>query len=173
MAKTQRISFSLVGQTLAWAFSNGKVAQIDADSLSAEIQHRAMLHGVKQKCADAMAIEHKQPDGSTRKPTDNEKFEAISGVITNLLAGTWSGAREATGGILFRAFEILKPGRFASVAQFQEWLAEEAKERNLTVRQFAAKLETQPGKIKDTVDQIREEMAGDEEMDTEDLLENL
>ncbi|HWI70200.1 MAG TPA: hypothetical protein VNS88_17845 [Nitrospiraceae bacterium] len=173
MAANKRISFSLVGTVLAWTFSNGKVAKIDAEELSADLQHRAMLHGVKQKCADSMAIEHKQADGSVRKPTDNEKFEAISTVISNLLAGQWSGAREATGGILYRAFEILKPGRFPTVAEFQSWLAEEAKERNLTIKQFAAKLETQPGKIKDAVDQIREEMAGDEEMDTEDLLENL
>jgi len=171
MAK--RISFSLVGQVLAWHFSNGKTAQINAAELSADIQHRAMLHGVKQKCADSMAIEHKQPDGSVRKPTDNEKFDAISGVISNLLAGQWSGTREATGGILFRAFEILKPGRFADVAEFQEWLAAEAKSREITVRQFVAKLETQPGKIKDTVDEIRAEAAGDEEIDADDLLESM
>lgn len=132
-----------------------------------------MYHGVKQKCADSMAIEHKRPDGTSRPPTDAEKYDSIMKVIGNLYDGRWSGAREATGGLLYQAFAILKPGRFETVLEFQEWLETEAKERELTPKQFAAKLETQPGQIKDTVDRLREEMAGEGEVDSEDVLENL
>jgi hypothetical protein len=173
-AKARRIPFSRIGNVQTWGpFTNGKSVSIDADACTAEIRHNAMLHGFKQKCGDSMALEYKQADGTTRAPTEDEKFELISGVANNLHNGLWNGGREPTGGILYQALNRLKPEEISSVDKMNAWLAKTAAARNITVKTLVAKLETQPGTIKDTIDEIKLEIAGDTEIDSDELLANL
>jgi len=65
---------------------------IEFDSLSAQIQRHAALHGIVQKVGDGAAIQ-KAEDGTP--PTDREKTDRMSAILDRLVAGEWGTERAA------------------------------------------------------------------------------
>lgn len=89
---------------LTLAFSNGETIALSVDELSRDIQHHAMLHGLKQKLVDAAAISRNPDTG--RSATIGDKYQAVLDVYNRLLAGNWNKPRDGSsvsGGLLFRA----------------------------------------------------------------------
>lgn len=90
--------------TLQMAFSNGETISLSVDELTTEMQHTAMLHGLKQKLVDAAAISRNPDTG--RSATIDDKYNAVKEVYDRLLSGQWNKNRESgavKGGLLFRA----------------------------------------------------------------------
>lgn len=109
--------------TLVMTFSNGKTIEIDAGTLSTDIQKAAMMHGLKQKLADAAAISRNTDTG--RSASIEDKFAAVEEVATRLKAnGGWNKTREGggqSGGLLLRALCELMPRKTRE--ELVEWLA--------------------------------------------------
>lgn len=105
------ISTSINGQTLVMTFANGDTLEINAATLSKDIQNQAMMHGLKQKCIDAAAISRNTETGKSATVAD--KFAAVHDVVTRLKDGQWNKVREAgagnEGGLLIRALCELYP----------------------------------------------------------------
>lgn len=109
--------------TLVMTFSNGKMIEIDAGALSEDIQRAAMMHGLKQKLADAAAISRNTDTG--RSASIEDKFAAVDEVATRLKSnGGWNKIREGggqSGGLLLRALCELMPRKTRE--ELAEWLA--------------------------------------------------
>jgi hypothetical protein len=104
--RTPAISAEIIGSVVTFRAATGEVTSIDAEALSAEIRHAAMMHGLKQKLGDAAAISRNPDTGRSASPSD--KIAAIEAVREQLLGGNWNKTREAgdgagAGGLLFKA----------------------------------------------------------------------
>lgn len=94
----------LLTASLALMFSNGEALHVSPATLSEEIRHAAMMHGLKQKLVDAAAIARNQETGKSATVVD--KYNAVREVCERLKAGQWNKPREgvsAAGGLLLRA----------------------------------------------------------------------
>ena len=96
------------------AFSNGTGLHLKISELSGEIQHHAMLHGLKQKLVDAAAISRNPDTG--RSATIDDKYNAVREVYDRLLGGNWNkgrgdGSSSGNGGLLFRALCQMYPNK--------------------------------------------------------------
>ncbi len=88
--------------------------ELDVSKLSAEVQRAAMIHGLKQRIADAAALSR---DDVTGKPAPAaDKFDAMRELVDYYNSGTveWnrpraSGGGVPSGGILLRAMVIAYP----------------------------------------------------------------
>lgn len=91
--------------SLTLAFSNGLRISVNPATLTASIQHMAMMHGLKQKLVDAAAISRNPDTG--RSATIDDKYNAVREVYDRLMSGQWNKNRDAgtgtKGGLLFRA----------------------------------------------------------------------
>lgn len=110
--KTPTIETAIVGTKLLLTFSHGKLIEIDAATLSDDIRHQAMMHGLKQKLVDAAAISRNPETGREAKIED--KFDAVLEVRERLASdGGWNKQRTAGegsgGGLLLRALCELYP----------------------------------------------------------------
>lgn len=98
--------------TLQMVFSNGETISLSVDELTAEMQHTAMMHGLKQKLVDAAAISRNPDTG--RSATIDDKYNAVREVYDRLLSGQWNKNRESgavKGGLLFRALCMFYPDK--------------------------------------------------------------
>lgn len=176
MAKSKdvkRIAYVQDGSVLRWTFSDGYKVEFDSDNPTVSASNLwalASMHGFKQKIADSAALSYKQADGTFRKPTDAEKREAMQKTVDALYAGSWNAARESTGGMLFRAMQEYKPGKFATVAEFDEWVAGQADAAGCTKAAFRLSLET--GKrLGPIIERMKAAVAAD--VDSDDVLDNM
>lgn len=133
------ISADFYGATLTFTFSDGEELVINATELSSEIRHYAMMHGLKQKIADAAALSRNPDTG--RSATLADKREAMREVRDRLQAGLWNKTREGgtgggTGGLLFRALCEYKPT--TPPEQLRAWLAAKDKAEQAKLRKVPA-----------------------------------
>lgn len=95
--------------SLTLAFSNGLRISVNPATLTASIQHMAMMHGLKQKLVDAAAISRNPDTG--RSATIDDKYNAVREVFDRLLSGQWNKVRDGgsgtKGGLLFRALCLM------------------------------------------------------------------
>jgi len=91
------------------------VLALSVYDLAPDIKDRALWHGLEQKVRDAAAIGYKQTDGSFRRPTNREKYEAMRKVIATLDSGEWNLRREGVSdtGLLFEALCRMYPEKAA------------------------------------------------------------
>lgn len=128
--KTPAIAATIDGPflTLTFAHDTANPLVLDANRLSPEIQHAAMMHGLKQKLVDAAAISRNPDTG--RSATSADKESAVREVYERLQAGQWNKTREggagATGGLLVAALIRIYEGRKtdAEIRAYVEGLSE-------------------------------------------------
>lgn len=53
--RVAKAKVTVEGMILSFAFANGEIEMFDTSTLTQELQHRAMLHGVEQKLRDCYA----------------------------------------------------------------------------------------------------------------------
>lgn len=150
--------------TLVMTPAFGAPIRITAGMLSFEVLRYATMHGLKQKLVDAAAISRNPDTG--RSATVSEKLAAVDEVLQRLLAGEWNKRREGnggSGGLLFSALCRLYPAK-----------APEALREFLDGKTDAEKaaLRKNP-KVAAIIEEIRAERAGDEGVDSDELLGEL
>lgn len=123
---TKAIATEIREGKLFLTFGDGEGLVVDPAGLSAEIREMAALHGLKQKLADAAAIE-RDPD-TGRSATLEMKKAAVKEVFDRITSpdGTWNKNRESgegggTGGLLFRALCEVSPEKAPET--IRAWLA--------------------------------------------------
>lgn len=100
------ITTTIDGEVMTFNVAGAGSFTIDTSALSAEIRAAAMMHGLKQKVADAAAMSLND-DGLPATPAD--KMAAMQDVADALVAGDWSQRASGDGsapvsGIIYRAF---------------------------------------------------------------------
>lgn len=143
--KASTIESTITDLVLVLTFSNGKTIEIDANTLSPDIQKQAMMHGLKQKLADAAAISRNTETG--RAASVEDKFAAVEEVANRLKANEgWNKVREGggqSGGLLLRALCELMPRKTRE--ELAEWLAGKTDKERAALRAsetIAAKIAT-------------------------------
>lgn len=144
--------------------ANGQTIDIKWVDLSDEIKFHLMMHGLKQKVADAAAIPRDTETG--RSAADADKIAAMQAVATRLVAGEWSAVREGggggnAGGLLLRALMQLQPHK--SREELAVWLKGKSKSEQAALR-------TSP-KIAPIIDELRAAKTSD--IDADDMLADL
>ena len=165
-AKAPAITADITGSVLTLTFSNGQTLELDAAKLHTDMQHAAMLHGLKQKLVDAAAIGRDVETG--RSATITDKFEAVKEIYDRLTgdAPTWNKVREGgtgggSGGLLARALmELSGKDRTTVDAQLAVW----TKEQKLALRKN--------DRIAAIITRMQSEGA-DNSIDTDGLLDEL
>lgn len=123
--------------TLTFGHDTANPLALSAQYLTPEIQHAAMMHGLKQKLVDAAAIPRDTETG--RSATPAQKMDAVRSVLETLRAGQWNKTRAtgegstAAGGLLYRALVRLQAGKMAPEA-VKTWLAGKDKEAQAALR---------------------------------------
>ena len=152
-AKTSRLmSADITGTVLTIRVANLGDVAIDAQFLSDDIRTAAMMHGLKQKIADAAAMERNPDTGASATPDD--KYRAMVAVRDRLIAGEWNkragGDGDVRGGYLLRALVQLS-GR--SVDDMRAFLAGKSKSECHALRESA--------KVKPLIDAMKAAEARD------------
>lgn len=138
--------------------------QLDVKALPAELQRRGMYHGFEQKVRDAAAIAYKQKDGSVRRPSNREKYDAMAEVINRLHSGSWNAeGREGAPTLLFEGLCRMYEGK-KTAEEVRAWLdgkSDEAKRqlaKNPRVAEFIAKVraERNPDAVEATEEMLAE-----------------
>lgn len=139
---------------------------LDAERLTPELQARALLHGLEQKVRDAAAIGYKQPDGTFKRPTAKQKYDAMRTVIETLYNGDWNARREGTsdGGLLFEALCRLYVGK-KTPEEIRTWLESKDDKTKANLRRSP--------KVGPIIDAIRAERNPDAVTAAEDVLDEL
>lgn len=143
----------------------GRLA-LDVAAMSPEIQRRAMFHGFEQKIRDAAAIGYTQKDGTVRRPSAREKFEAMAAVVETLNNGEWNKRREggvSDGGLLFEALCRMYDGK-KDATEVRAWLDKHDEKTKANLRRNP--------KVADMIAKIRAERNPDAATAAEDLLES-
>lgn len=143
--------------------ANGQTIDIEWADLTDEIKFRLMVHGLKQKVADAAAIPRDVDTG--RSATDADKINAMMAVAERLTAGDWNATREGgagnAGGLLLRALMQLQPAK--SRDELAAWLKGKSKAEQAALRASP--------KVAPIIDSLRAAKVGG--IDSEDLLAEL
>ena len=93
----------------------GKSLDVRVSDLSPEIVQQALVHGLRQKLADAAAIPRDPETG--RSASDQQKFDAVKAVYDRITGEnpSWNQTSDesgtGTGGLLYRALVRLYPNR--------------------------------------------------------------
>lgn len=161
--RTPAISAEIAGSIVTFTAASGERVSIDADALSPEIRHAAMMHGLKQKLGDAAAMSRNPDTG--RSATTEDKISAINEVAERLHAGQWNKTREAgegggAGGLLFKALCKIKADK--TPAEIRAYLDGLTKEQQAAVRKVPA--------VAAAIEEIRAAQARDGGIDGEALL---
>jgi hypothetical protein len=137
----------------------------DAANTAEDIRHRAMMHGFEQKIRDAAAIAYKQGDGTFKRPTAKQKYDAMRDVIETLNNGDWNKKREGGGdvGLLLEALIRLYPKRTPD--DLRVWLAGKDDKAKATLRRL--------DRIATLMAEIRAERNPDAVTAAEDILTDL
>lgn len=155
------------GTTLTITFAHGKSITVEAMELSEDIRMTALMHGLKQKLADAAAISRNTDTGKSASVED--KYRAVEAVAMRIRAGEWNAKREGsgavTGGLLLEALVRHYAGR-KTVETLREWLATKSDKEKAALRATAP--------IAAHIDAIRAERAKDKDgIDADELLSEL
>lgn len=148
---------------IAFLVRDAGEAVLMLDKIHADIQRRAMLHGLIQRVSDNAAISR---NPTTGKPaTASEKLAAIAEMVEHLNSGTgeWrlkggSGDRDS---LLLRALCEVKPEK--SQDELRTWLKERSAKERAALQSHAA--------IAVVMDRMRAESA--QGIDADDLLKGL
>jgi hypothetical protein len=93
-ARVPAITADIFGSVLTLTFADGRVLTLDTATLTDDIRHAAMLHGLKQKLVDGAAIARNPETG--RSATLDDKFNAVREIydrITDPAAPAWNKGR--------------------------------------------------------------------------------
>ena len=160
------IGADIVGTRLNITFADGRALELEATELTPEMQHAAMMHGLKQKLVDAGAIARNTMTGKSASLSD--KFDAIEEVFNRITgaAPTWNKQRgEGTGGngggSLKRALMQMTGKTSAQIDAYLEAKTKEEKtalKKNAKVAEIILELQT---------------AGADEGIDTDALLDEL
>jgi hypothetical protein len=82
-------------QTVSITASGFPTIVIDAKHLAETVRTRAMLFGLSETVGNAAAVEYRQPDGTSRKPTWKQKYDLMVARYATLQSGVWKSARES------------------------------------------------------------------------------
>lgn len=104
--KPVSVSLTVDDSAITITHPMGEECVLIIEDLPESIRHAAMLHGLKQKIGDAAAIPRCTETGASATP--EEKFAAMSRVMSNLRAGEWFATSRgegsaSRGGLLLRA----------------------------------------------------------------------
>ena len=143
----------------------GKLKLRPAD-LSIDIQRRATYHGLEQKVRDAAAIGYTQKDGTVRRPSNREKFDAMRDVIETLQSGEWNRRKEGVsdGGLLFEALCRLYVGK-KTPDDIRAWLDGKDEKTKASLRRNS--------KVAEMIATVRAERNPDAATAAEDVLAEL
>lgn len=165
MARTSLFDYTTTADEATFAYRNGVEEVIDFLSLSPEIRHQLMVHGLKQKVGDAAAIPRDTATGYAA--TDGDKIAAMSAVIARLRAGQWNAAKGegggSSGGLLLRALVELYPAKTRE--SLVEYLAGKSDKEKAALRTSA--------KIAPVIDRLKAEAGRAAGIDADDLLDEL
>lgn len=111
MARQSLYEFTTTDAGIAFAIPGTDVIIVKFADLTPDVAHRALVHGLKQKIADAAAIERDPETG--RSATAADKARAMRNVAERIIGGEWNatggGTGEGRGGLLYRALVQLYP----------------------------------------------------------------
>lgn len=164
-SKQATVTTSEFRSTLTLTFSSGDVIEIDASKLTPEVQHKAMMHGLKQKLMDAAAIAKNTDNG--RSATVQDKFDAVKEVADRLTVdGAWNKTRTSEGSsnntLLARAL-VQMSGK--TRAQIDAFLETKTKEEKAALRKTS--------KVAHIIVALQAEQVANSGIDTDDLLAEL
>ena len=144
---------------------------LDTMRLDDDIRARAMYHGFEQKVRDAAAIGYKQKDGTIRRPTNQEKFDAMAEVVATLESGEWNKRREGTAetGLLFEALCRLYDGEHGKSKREPEAIRKWLDERDDKAKAGLRRLK----QVADLMNEIRAERNPDAVEAAEELLDSI
>lgn len=140
------------------------VLRLDVNRMDTAIRERAMFHGFEQKVRDAAAIGYTQKDGTVRRPSSREKYDAMRAVIETLESGEWNKRREggvSDGGLLFEALCRMYDGT-KDATEVRAWLDKHDEKTKANLRRNP--------KVADMIAKIRAERNPDAATVAEDLL---
>lgn len=129
MAKQSLYQFVANDTAAQFLCADGTSIDIKLADLTDEIKHALMLHGLKQKVADAAAIPRDTETG--KSASDEDKIAAMRAVAGRIVAGEWA-ARAGDGtaaprGLLHKALERLYPNKSReAIAEFVAGLDKKA-----------------------------------------------
>lgn len=179
-----RIASEIVGTQIRFAFptiesvsGSGEPVRfsIDAATLPENIREYAVLHGIKQKLVDAMAmgIATDAKTGRVSRPTIEDKARALIDVAKRLQSGVWNEEREGpVGGLLYQAMVRLYPDRWADAADFRAFIDAQATKRDVKPSAVEESLRRSP-KVAETIEAIRAEMGKRSTVDADSILDEL
>lgn len=115
--KTPDVSATVEARAVIIRFATGQELRLDVDTLTPEIQHAAMMHGLKAKLYDAAALSRNPETG--RSATVADKRAAVQAVYDRITGAggdtpAWNATKEGgsvTGGLLAQALVRLYNGR--------------------------------------------------------------
>ena len=180
-AKKAAVSADEYKSTLTLTFANGAVLEVNADNLSADMKHKAMMHGLKQKLVDGAAIARSQYGGHS--PSIDDKFTAVKEIADRLLAGEWNKVRGGAGTsasantLLARALVEMTGKTPEVIAAFLESKTKEQKDalrKTEKVAVLIARMQAQAATSIDTDDLLAEldddvrEPGSDDDIETAD-----
>ena len=155
--------------SLLLEFRHGETLRLHPESLNPEIQRAAMLHGLKQKLADAAAISRDTATG--RAATIVTKFDAVKEIFDRLTGanGSWpswnkprAGGAGGQGGLLARAIARYKGVEVSAAKAYLDRLTDAQKQA----------LRVDP-RIATIINELRLESAKPAGIDTDALLGGL
>lgn len=119
--------------TITVADAGGKPITINANKLTDEVKHRAMMHGLIQKLSDAAALP--KVDGLPADPS--AKYAAIAATAERIREGEWNkrGDGEGSGvvgGVIFRALLAWKAG--SDPEKLRAWYDGKTRSEQLALR---------------------------------------
>ena len=164
MSRQTLYTFAANAATAQFTTAEGDITVRFSD-LSDDIRHALMVHGLKQKIADAAAIPRDTETG--RSATDAEKLAAMRAVAARINAGEWA-ARAGDGSsaprsLLQRALERLYPTKAPeAIAAYVAGLT----------KQEQSALRMSP-KVAPTIAGLKAESARATTLDTDALLDGL
>jgi len=149
-----------VGQ-ITWAATNGDEVTLHLERVSDAVKAYAVLHGLKQRGSDVMALSRDTATGASA--TEEDKFNELRAIVAWYESGTSEWSRRPAAGQRFA-------GDNAILAECLKRLGKDATKVSGMSRAEVAALLTHP-KIRPLADEIRAEKAGN--VDAEALLAGL
>jgi hypothetical protein len=140
------------------------ILTLNVSDLTDDLRERGMYHGFEQKVRDAAAIAYKQNDGSVRRPTNREKYDAMAEVIERLHSGSWNAeGREGAPTLLFEGLCRMFEGK-KDASEVKAWLEGKSDEqkrqlaKNPRIAEFIAKVraERNPDAVEATEEMLAE-----------------
>ena len=159
------ITATIDNSTLSLTFANDETLTMRVDALNSDVQHYAMMHGLKQKLVDAAAISRNPETG--RAASVEDKYQAVKAVFDRLLTGQWNAVREGGnggGGLLLQALCRMYAGR-KTPDELKAFLADKSDAEKTALRKNP--------RVAQIIEDIRAETGKVVNIDTDELLGEL